>query len=144
MLTTRWHPALASELKRKCLTKAQKRQLLANKLKMAIDKRGRGVGARTEFVLSAKGDNYLKEYQSKQSMVFVSPGKSRYNKKAAEAELKEQGMDLCFDNKSEAGSSSSSGQRSSEGVRRKSGRRRSASGKPFPCLRIESDHETNS
>ena len=28
--------------------------------------------------------------------------------------MKEQGMDLCFDNKSEAGSSSSSGQRSSD------------------------------
>ena len=41
-----------------------------------------------------------KEYESKKSIVFVSPGKSRYNKKEAEAEMKEQGMDLCFDNKS--------------------------------------------
>ena len=61
MLTTRWHPALASELKRKCLTKAQKRQLLSDKSKMAVEKRGRGVGAITEFVFSAKGDNGLKE-----------------------------------------------------------------------------------
>ena len=42
----------------------------------------------------------------------MSPGKSRYNKKEAEAELKEQGMDICFDNTSDAGSSSSSGQSS--------------------------------
>ena len=42
----------------------------------------------------------------------MSPGKSRYNKKEAEAELKEQGMDICFDKTSDAGSSSSSGQSS--------------------------------
>ena len=56
---------MASELKGKRLSKAQKRQLLADKSKMAVEKRGRGVGARTEFVLPAKWDTDVKEYESK-------------------------------------------------------------------------------
>ena len=48
----------------------------------------------------------MKEFLSNQAMVFVSPGKTRYNKKQADAVLKERGMDLCF-HKAAASSSSS-------------------------------------
>ena len=88
---------MASVPKRKRLSKAQKRQIFCDKSKKA----------RTELVLPAKWDTDVKEFPSNQAMVFVSPGKTRYNKKQADAVLKDRGMDLCFSASSSSSESSS-------------------------------------
>ena len=70
---------------------------MAEKSKKAVEKRGTGVGGRQEFVLPARWESEVREFPSKQAMVYVSPGKSRYNHQKASKALRERGMDLCFE-----------------------------------------------
>ena len=88
---------MASESKRKRLSKADLKRLQAEKSKKAVEKRGRGLGSRQDFVLPAKWETEVREFATNTSLTYISPGKTCYGKQQeVKKVLGERGMELCF------------------------------------------------
>ena len=90
--------AVTSEsTKSKKLTKAQKRKLLSERGKKGAEKRGIGVGSRTEFELPAKWKKTNCSYGNREFLKIESPGKTVYHSvNKVKETLKKRKMEFCL------------------------------------------------
>lgn len=92
---------MAPPKKKKKLSKQARKEMMEERSKKALEKRGLGSGSRMNFTLAS---NWKKEeYQSgEQTRVrFVSPGKTKYNtQKTAGEALRARNLADCFHDKS--------------------------------------------
>lgn len=92
---------MAPPKKKRKISKRERKKVLQEKSRKALEKRGIGAGSRQKFTLPAKWTKEQYESGDRTRVTFVSPGKTKYNtqKKVSETLAARNLMD-CFHDKS--------------------------------------------
>lgn len=95
--------AMASQEKRKKLSKSEKKKLYQDRGKKGAEARGLGAGSRQDFSLPAQWTTEVTSYDHHDAMKYISPGKTMYHTTTKVKEtLAKRKMDFCLDKSSES------------------------------------------
>ena len=94
---------MASQDKKKKLSKSEKKKLYQDRGKKGAEARGLGTGSRIDFSLSAQWTTEVTSYDHHDAVKYISPGKTMYHTSTKVKEtLAKRKMDFCLDKSSES------------------------------------------